>query len=362
MNGSSPPAIVDNFDVNDWRPREGEQDFQCFMRQLGEYHYHFRELNLAPEKAYLGMARLEQQLADLVNAAASLQPWGEGFLVKSLGYYIIHSFTQRSSLIGFLMGVNTMLITFALILGAGFGLMILERVLPARSLPKVEGWWGRVAIINILQASVVILGGYTWERWMMGASVFDLTHKWGVLWSSLFGYLVITFIYYWWHRWRHDSHFLWLSMHQIHHSPRRIETITSFYKHPVEIFCNSLIISATLYPLLGLTPEAGAWVTVLTSYAEFFYHMNLKTPRWMGYLLQRPEMHRYHHEFEKHYGNFADLPLWDMLFGTHFNPKKGEDTECGFEPHREARFSEMLFFKDVHTKEASTATSEVPGV
>ena len=29
--------------------------------------------------------------------------------------------------------------------------------------------------------------------------------------------------------------FLWLAFHQVHHSPSRIETITSFYKHPTEI-------------------------------------------------------------------------------------------------------------------------------
>ena len=53
--------------------------------------------------------------------------------------------------------------------------------------------------------------------------------------GAIVGYLAITFVYYWWHRWRHESPFLWRWFHQVHHSPQRIEIITSFYKHPLEI-------------------------------------------------------------------------------------------------------------------------------
>ena len=47
--------------------------------------------------------------------------------------------------------------------------------------------------------------------------------------GALLGYLAITFIYYWWHRWRHQSDFLWRWLHQVHHSAQRIEVITCFY-------------------------------------------------------------------------------------------------------------------------------------
>ena len=46
--------------------------------------------------------------------------------------------------------------------------------------------------------------------------------------------------------------------HQVHHSPQRIEIITSFYKHPFEILANSVLSSAILYLLVGVGPEAGA--------------------------------------------------------------------------------------------------------
>ncbi|MFT6400165.1 MAG: sterol desaturase/sphingolipid hydroxylase (fatty acid hydroxylase superfamily) [Bradymonadia bacterium] len=102
---------------------------------------------------------------------------------------------------------------------------------------------------------------------------------------------------------------LWLLLHQVHHSPRRIEAITSFFKHPLEIMVNSIIISGIVYGLFGLSIESRAIVILLIGIAEFSYHMNIRTPRWWGYILQRPEMHRIHHERGVHTNNFADLPI-----------------------------------------------------
>ena len=227
----------------------------------------------------------------------------------------------------------------------GLSLMLLERVIPARPLERVSGWWIRVIIINILQVGVVVLGGLTWESWLSKVSVFDLSNLQAPV-AGLLGYFVVTFAFYWWHRWRHDINFLWLLCHQIHHSPTRIETITSFYKHPLEIAMNSVIISLIVYTGLGVSPEAGAWLTVYMGIGEFLYHMNIRTPYWWGFIFQRPESHRIHHQLGRHYNNFADIPLWDMMFGTFKNPKS--EVECGFKGDRELRFIDMLSFKNVN--------------
>jgi sterol desaturase/sphingolipid hydroxylase (fatty acid hydroxylase superfamily) len=55
---------------------------------------------------------------------------------------------------------------------------------------------------------------------------------------------------------------------------------------------------------------------LLSAAAEFFYHWNIRTPSWLGFIVQRPESHRVHHQYRHHTQNFADLPFWDMLFGT----------------------------------------------
>ena len=81
--------------------------------------------------------------------------------------------------------------------------------------------------------------------------------------------------------------------------------------------------------------------------SQFFVHMNVASPRWVGYFLSRPEMHRIHHELGVHKNNYADLPLWDMLFRTYENPDN-RAVECGFAPDREARVLDMLLLRDAN--------------
>jgi sterol desaturase/sphingolipid hydroxylase (fatty acid hydroxylase superfamily) len=236
----------------------------------------------------------------------------------------------------------------ALIVGIGVLLVLLERKVPDRHLPNVPGWWRRVTALNAAQLGVVVLAGYTWDRWLSHASLFSV----GALGlapptQGLFGYFIASFVYYWWHRARHEVDFLWLACHQLHHSPQRIEALTSFYKHPVELVANSLLSGLVSYGLLGLTPQGAVWVTFYSALAEYFYHLNVRTPRWVGLFVQRPEMHRIHHARGAHYGNFGDLPIWDMLFGTYRNPAKFEGP-CGFEPELERQLGAMLTFRDVN--------------
>lgn len=110
--------------------------------------------------------------------------------------------------------------------------------------------------------------------------------------------------------------------------------------------------SLLVYTLLGLNAEAGAVYTLCTALGEFFYHTNVKTPQWIGYIFQRPEMHgsgqpSHHHEYEKHTSNYGNIVWWDMLFGTYQNPREFRST-CGFDEEKELRLGDMLRFRDVH--------------
>jgi sterol desaturase/sphingolipid hydroxylase (fatty acid hydroxylase superfamily) len=110
---------------------------------------------------------------------------------------------------------------------------------------------------------------------------------------------------------------------------------------------NAIIESLLVYSLLGLSLEAGAVYTFFTAVGEFFYHTNVRTPRWVGYVFQRPEMHRIHHEHGRHRNNYADFAWWDMLFGTYENPPQFR-SNCGFDPEQEERLGAMLACRDVH--------------
>ncbi len=153
------------------------------------------------------------------------------------------------------------MLIIAAVLTLGIIMMMVERLAPGRAWPRVPGWWPRAIFFNLLQAGSVLLAGLSWDRWLPGLSLREVLGIGtpGTAAGAILGYVVITFIYYWWHRWRHEMHGLWRWFHQLHHSPQRIEIITSFYKHPFELLANSLLSSLTMYTLLGLSPAAATW-------------------------------------------------------------------------------------------------------
>ncbi|MAM38027.1 MAG: desaturase [Altererythrobacter sp.] len=238
----------------------------------------------------------------------------------------------------------------AVVFSVAIVMMLIELVAPGRPWVSVRGWWLRALLLNGFQVAMVFVAGITWDVWLDGISLFDSQALFGFYGSVAFGYLTVTFIYYWWHRARHALPFLWRWFHQLHHSPQRLEIITSFYKHPVEIAANSVLSSLIIYVLCGLRPEAGVLVVLITGLAELFYHWNVRTPYWLGFVFQRPESHCIHHGKNWHSQNYSDLPVWDMLFGTFHNPRNFEG-ECGFAESHELRLGDMLLGRDVHRSE-----------
>jgi sterol desaturase/sphingolipid hydroxylase (fatty acid hydroxylase superfamily) len=232
-----------------------------------------------------------------------------------------------------------------LVIAVGIFMLLFERARPGRNWPHVRGWWFRALLLNGCQVGSVYLAGYFWDDWMARHRLWS-ADRLGISGGALTGYLAITFVYYWWHYWRHRSKFLWRWLHQVHHSPQRIEVITSFYKHPFELLANGVLSSAILYIVVGVGPIAASQAVLLSGIAELFYHWNIRTPYWLGFVIQRPESHCVHHQEGLHDYNFADLPLWDILFGTFRNPKKWQAT-CGFGA-KESRLAEMLLGVDVN--------------
>ncbi len=163
--------------------------------------------------------------------------------------------------------------------------------------------------------------------------------------QGLLGWFIGTFFFYWWHRARHHFNVLWRVFHQVHHSPARIEMLTSFYKHPVEIIADSMLASALIFCLLGASPQAAAWFNAFAVLGEYFYHSNLRTPQWIGYFLQRPEHHSIHHQLDVHEFNYGDITWWDRLFGT-FRDTHAFAPECGFPQQHEVNLGRMIAFHD----------------
>jgi sterol desaturase/sphingolipid hydroxylase (fatty acid hydroxylase superfamily) len=83
-------------------------------------------------------------------------------------------------------------------------------------------------------------------------------------------------------------------------------------------------------------------------------HMNIRTPQWLGYLVQRPESHSVHHGRGIHHYNYSDLPLFDIVFGTFRNPKEFV-TVSGFYDGASAKVPQILVFKDIAGAEFNPA-------
>ena len=236
-----------------------------------------------------------------------------------------------------------------LIVLAASAFMILERVAPGRELPNAPGWYGRALIITLFQVCITLASSRFWTHLFGNASLFDLSALESPALEGFVGWLVGTFFFYWWHRIRHMKRW-WVLFHQVHHSPARIETITSFYKHPIEILADSVLAAVVLFPLLRCSIEASMWFNLFASIGEFFYHSNFRSPRWLKYFIQTPELHSLHHELDVHAGNYGDLPIWDRLFGTYRDADEFA-ARCGFPHNNERHLTRMLLFQDVYDRQ-----------
>ena len=225
---------------------------------------------------------------------------------------------------------------------------VLERVLPGRPLPHSNNWYFRALLINFVQLGITLSLAKLWADIFGTWSLFRLS-AWDMpIVEGITGWFVGTFVFYWWHRLRHKNG-LWKIFHQIHHSPARIEVLTSFYKHPVEIAFNSTLTAVILFPILGCSLLATFWYNFFAATGEYIYHANYKSPKWLRYFIQTPELHSVHHQLDVHQYNFSDIPIWDRLFGTYkdtvtFTP------QCGFPNDNERFLKDMLVFKDVYER------------
>ena len=223
--------------------------------------------------------------------------------------------------------------------------LVLERVFPARPLPKVKGWLLKGIAFFVMSA---VLGGVVPA--LLASTVADKAPfklAWlGAGWGGLLAFVVSDLFGYAAHRTLHNVPFLWRWTHQMHHSAERMDVAGSAYFHPFDIIVQAGLANVVV-GLLGVTPEAALMAGYLTFFAGIFQHLNVKTPRWLGYLIQRPEAHSVHHERGVHaynYGNF--LMVWDLVLGTFRNPEKFV-AQAGFWHGASGRVGAMLIGRDV---------------
>lgn len=223
----------------------------------------------------------------------------------------------------------------------------------AREFPKAALWRTRGIVAAVVYIALASYSPFLWASWLDGPLWFDVT---GIpLWGQIvLGYAAIQLISYWWHRMMHESDILWRVFHQMHHSVERMDGWGALYHSPLDTIGFVFAGSFALTMLVGISPTAAAIVGVIGAFAVFFTHCNIRTPRWIGWIFQRPEGHGRHHQRGHHANNYAELVIWDRLFGTYENPKEWNG-QSGFYDGASLRIGDMLTFKDVSEPIVETA-------
>jgi len=225
-----------------------------------------------------------------------------------------------------------------------FGLMLLERLVPARPLPAVKRWHLKGLVFFVVVMLVSGMAPALAAQVMGDWSPLGLASL-GTLGGALVTILASEILQYVLHRSFHVSNFLWRYVHQLHHSAERLDVPGAAFTHPAEVLVGGFF--GTVVTLaLGVSPEAAGIAGFFGVFNAIFQHANIKTPRWLGYLIQRPESHSVHHARDVHAYNYANLPLVDMVFGTFRNPSAFVE-EQGFYPGASSRISAMLLGRDI---------------
>ena len=229
---------------------------------------------------------------------------------------------------------------------------------PSRRFTAPRLWKLRALVVSVFSFLLSMKIGEWWVAlfgdWSLlpGAAL----GSWG---GALAGILVYELVHYWYHRAAHGLDWLWRAAHQMHHSAESLEALGAYYQHPLDTVLFTTWGALVFFPLLGLSPVAAAVASAFLAFNAVFQHANVRTPRWVGYVVQRPESHGIHHERGVHRYNYSDLPLWDIVFGTFRNPERW-DAQAGFYDGASSRVGAMLIGRDVSEPEAPAAPVAAP--
>lgn len=129
------------------------------------------------------------------------------------------------------------------------------------------------------------------------------------------------FIYYWNHRFMHESRYMW-AMHVVHHSSERYNLSTALRQPVADALATSLPYG--ILCLFGIAPELVETARGVNLLYQFWIHT--ETIGRLGppeIVLNTPSHHRVHHGSNRQYldrNHGSILILWDRLFGT-FEPE-----------------------------------------
>ena len=164
----------------------------------------------------------------------------------------------------------------------------------------------KVLLFGLQYSLLSFISTYAIFHFEHSATVFILT------------FIVVDFVYYWYHRFSHKVKFLW-AFHLIHHSSIFFNLTVAYRLN----WLNSLLSPFILVPLvlLGFPFEYILLGFALNLVYQFFLHTEaVRKLGWLEGILATPSAHRVHHGSNDEYidKNFGGiLMVWDRIFGTY---------------------------------------------
>ena len=254
---------------------------------------------------------------------------------------------RRSLRLGGMNDITLEAVMLPAIMGGFAFFALLDTVMPARAFPRITLWRvrGVAYLLTYLILSSVL--PFVWDEFLGAHRLIDATSL-GTAGGAVVGLFTYHLFAYGWHRWMHHSNFLFRVIHQMHHSSERIDIWSALIFSPLGMVMWTFVASFALVFVVGITAPAAMVIALVNTFLAYWQHANLRTPRWIGYIIVRPESHTLHHHRGVHAYNYSDLPVIDMIFGTFRNPTSKEaDKPVGFYEGASNRVLPMLVGMDV---------------
>lgn len=236
--------------------------------------------------------------------------------------------------------VNSLILRAAVPLEVCAAYLLLELVLPlTRNSMRSYLRSARFLLVGLIISTVVLSITYPYlkDGELSPLTVIDLTPLtgssfWplkilGWLAAGLLGGMIGNFFYYWWHRAQHTVPLLW-RIHKVHHSITELSATSSYHHFTEDFFQYFLVIIPTALLIRVDGGEVPSLVLAVLATQSYFIHSSANINIGpLRYIIGDNRFHRIHHSrearhFDKNFG--TNTPLWDVLFGTAYFPKRGE--------------------------------------
>lgn len=170
--------------------------------------------------------------------------------------------------------------------------------------------------------------------------------EWPIWIQAIMGVYAAEFGLYWGHRTAHKWWPLW-RFHAVHHSVTRLWIINTGRFHFVDSL-KSIILGMAILLTLGAPMEVLIWLSAITAFIGMMTHCNVDMKFGpLAWIFNTPTLHRWHHsrDLGEANNNFSEnVMLWDMLFGTYYNPARRPPVDIGINEYMPPSFRDQLWW------------------